>query len=48
MSSPSDTFPGGDGPDPYDVIRTVENAYSETGGLTVLSGKSAEHSSTNR
>ncbi|WP_165252620.1 dihydroxy-acid dehydratase [Paludisphaera soli] len=31
----------GDGFDPYDVIRTVENAYSETGGLTMLKGNLA-------
>jgi dihydroxy-acid dehydratase len=31
----------GDGFDPYDVIRTVENAYSQTGGLTMLSGNLA-------
>ena len=30
-----------DGFDPYDVIRTVENAYSQTGGLTMLSGNLA-------
>ncbi|WP_337175033.1 dihydroxy-acid dehydratase [Paludisphaera sp.] len=30
-----------DGFDAYDVIRTVENAYSETGGLTVLKGNLA-------
>ncbi len=37
--------PKGNGPsdgfDPYDVIRTVENAYSRTGGLTMLSGNLA-------
>jgi dihydroxy-acid dehydratase len=37
--------PPGDGPgdgfDPYDVIRTVENAYSRTGGLAMLSGNLA-------
>jgi dihydroxy-acid dehydratase len=27
--------------DPFDVIRTVENAYSKTGGLTMLSGNLA-------
>ena len=30
-----------DGFDPYDVIRTVEHAYSRTGGLTMLSGNLA-------
>jgi dihydroxy-acid dehydratase len=30
-----------DGFDPFDVIRTVENAYSPTGGLTMLSGNLA-------
>jgi dihydroxy-acid dehydratase len=30
-----------DGFDPYDVIRPVENAYSATGGLTVLKGNLA-------
>ncbi len=38
------TFPGNgssDGFDSYDVIRTVENAYSPTGGLTMLSGNLA-------
>jgi dihydroxy-acid dehydratase len=37
--------PGGDGHsdgfDPYDVIRPVENAYSETGGLSMLYGNLA-------
>ena len=32
---------GGDPFDPFDVIRTVENAYSKTGGLTMLSGNLA-------
>jgi dihydroxy-acid dehydratase len=32
---------GGDGFDPFDVIRTVENAYSQTGGLSMLSGNLA-------
>lgn len=36
---------GGNGPvdgfDPFDVIRTVENAYSATGGLTLLTGNLA-------
>ena len=40
-----DSAPGGngssDGFDPYDVIRTVEKAYSRTGGLTMLSGNLA-------
>ncbi|MBV8677382.1 MAG: dihydroxy-acid dehydratase [Planctomycetaceae bacterium] len=31
----------GDGFDPFDVIRTVDNAYSQTGGLTMLSGNLA-------
>ncbi len=31
----------GDGFDPYDVIRTVDHAYSKTGGLTMLSGNLA-------
>jgi dihydroxy-acid dehydratase len=31
----------GDGYDPYDVIRTIENAYSQTGGLAVLTGNLA-------
>jgi dihydroxy-acid dehydratase len=31
----------GDGFDPFDVIRTVENAYSKTGGLSMLSGNLA-------
>ena len=42
------TAPGGgggngrdDGFDPYDVIRRVENAYSQTGGLTMLYGNLA-------
>ena len=39
------TAPGdgdnGDGFDPFDVIRTVENAYSKTGGLTMLKGNLA-------
>jgi dihydroxy-acid dehydratase len=30
-----------DGFDPFDVIRTVDNAYSATGGLTMLSGNLA-------
>jgi dihydroxy-acid dehydratase len=30
-----------DGFDPFDVIRTVENAYSRTGGLTMLKGNLA-------
>ena len=32
---------GGDGFDPFDVIRTVENAYSRTGGLSMLYGNLA-------
>ncbi len=32
---------GSDGFDPFDVIRTVENAYSQTGGLTMLKGNLA-------
>ena len=31
----------GDGFDPFDVIRTADNAYSQTGGLTMLSGNLA-------
>ncbi|HZW33703.1 MAG TPA: dihydroxy-acid dehydratase, partial [Isosphaeraceae bacterium] len=31
----------GDGFDPYDVIRTVANAYSQTGGLAMLKGNLA-------
>ena len=31
----------GDGFDPFDVIRTVDNAYSQTGGLTMLTGNLA-------
>jgi dihydroxy-acid dehydratase len=33
--------PSNDGFDPFDVIRTVDNAYSQTGGLTMLSGNLA-------
>ncbi len=33
--------PADDGYDAYDVIRTVENAYSKTGGLTMLKGNLA-------
>ncbi|MDR3619262.1 MAG: dihydroxy-acid dehydratase [Paludisphaera borealis] len=32
---------GSDGFDPLDVIRTVDNAYSQTGGLTMLKGNLA-------
>ena len=32
---------GGDGFDPFDVIRTVDHAYSKTGGLTMLTGNLA-------
>jgi dihydroxy-acid dehydratase len=32
---------GSDGFDPFDVIRTVDNAYSQTGGLTMLKGNLA-------
>ena len=32
---------GDDGFDPFDVIRTVENAYSQTGGLSMLYGNLA-------
>jgi dihydroxy-acid dehydratase len=32
---------GDDGFDPFDVIRTVENAYSQTGGLAMLYGNLA-------
>ncbi len=38
---PGDDNGSSDGFDPYDVIRTVENAYSPTGGLTMLSGNLA-------
>jgi dihydroxy-acid dehydratase len=31
----------GDGPDPFDVIRRVEHAYSQTGGLSMLYGNLA-------
>jgi dihydroxy-acid dehydratase len=31
----------GDGPDPFDVIRTADNAYSQTGGLSMLYGNLA-------
>ncbi len=31
----------GDGFDPFDVIRTAENAYSKTGGLSMLAGNLA-------
>ena len=37
----SDDDAGDDGFDPFDVIRTVENAYSPTGGLSMLSGNLA-------
>src|SRR5262249_6603772 len=33
--------PDDDGFDPYDVIRTVANAYSKTGGLSMLKGNLA-------
>jgi dihydroxy-acid dehydratase len=33
--------PGPDGFDPYDVIRTLDNAYSRTGGLSMLYGNLA-------
>jgi dihydroxy-acid dehydratase len=32
---------GGDGFDPFDVIRTVDHAYSQTGGLSMLYGNLA-------
>ncbi len=38
---PAGNGPEDDGFDPYDVIRTVANAYSKTGGLTMLSGNLA-------
>jgi dihydroxy-acid dehydratase len=39
---PGSTSAGtGDGFDPFDVIRSVANAYSPTGGLTMLSGNLA-------
>jgi dihydroxy-acid dehydratase len=34
---------GADDFDPYDVIRTVDNAYSQTGGLSMLYGNLAPH-----
>ena len=39
--SGSNGHDGGDGFDPFDVIRTVDNAYSATGGLTMLTGNLA-------
>jgi len=36
-----DGGPSDDGYDPYDVIRTVDRAYSKTGGLTMLKGNLA-------
>src|SRR5947199_10652621 len=46
MAGPGAEIPNGsggdgDGFDPFDVIRTVENAYSRTGGLTMLYGNLA-------
>ena len=38
---PPDDGDENDGFDPFDVIRTVENAYSRTGGLTMLRGNLA-------
>jgi dihydroxy-acid dehydratase len=43
-SGEDSSSPGGpddDGFDPYDVIRTVANAYSKTGGLSMLKGNLA-------
>ena len=43
-SGDGSSSPGGpddDGFDPFDVIRTVENAYSQTGGLSMLKGNLA-------
>jgi dihydroxy-acid dehydratase len=40
-NGPSRNGKDGGGIDPFDVIRTVENAYSKTGGLTMLSGNLA-------
>jgi dihydroxy-acid dehydratase len=39
--SQGDGHTPGDGFDPFDVIRTADNAYSQTGGLTMLSGNLA-------
>jgi dihydroxy-acid dehydratase len=42
VSGPADDGPGGPaGSDPFDVIRTAENAYSQTGGLSMLYGNLA-------
>ncbi len=38
---PSNGNGSSDGFDPYDVIRSVENAYSRTGGLSMLTGNLA-------
>jgi len=38
---PSEGDGGSDGFDPFDVIRPVANAYSQTGGLTMLKGNLA-------
>ncbi len=40
-AAPSAPAPTADGFDPFDVIRTVENAYSPEGGLTILYGNLA-------
>jgi dihydroxy-acid dehydratase len=40
-NGPADNGHGGDGFDPYDVIRPTENAYSQTGGLSMLYGNLA-------
>jgi dihydroxy-acid dehydratase len=39
--SPSNGSGSDDGFDPFDVIRTVANAYSDTGGLSMLTGNLA-------
>jgi dihydroxy-acid dehydratase len=42
---PPNTHPPAHDFDPYDVIRTVENAYSQTGGLSILYGNLAPEGS---
>jgi len=39
--APTSDGPGGDGFDPYDVIREADRAYSQTGGLSMLYGNLA-------
>jgi dihydroxy-acid dehydratase len=41
LDSEGEEASGGDDSNPYDVIRTVSNAYSSTGGLTMLHGNLA-------